>query len=295
MTAALPFVPTITPHAVDVARCYDYGPSICGARMWWCSGLGTDTIVSAPVPGHPGRKGAPWHIPGRLVADPCAVNIGHLTLVLFTVGMPDGRNNGTGWAIWSAPQKPPIRHGMLIAHASGAGYGHGQPAIAHGAPGTLLVHRTDGPNGENLLAAWRLDIDDVDMGAPPILGEPVPFDAPEDGASPEAWWTPDGRLAVMLSGGGYCGVRTYRVDGAMLHRQRELETGAPTPTGGRFWSQAPARATGTVDGLGVERDEHHRPVLTGGRLHFWQAQGDPTSPGTWALRRRSYRPPEGTA
>lgn len=286
----LSFVPTVTPHSADVARCYDYGPSVAGSRMWWCSGLGTDTIVSAPMPGRPGKPGAPWHIPGRLVADPCAVSIGHQTLVLHTVGLPDGTGNGIGWALWSDPARPPQAAGTLITGTPAGRYGIGQPGVAlRGNGGGLLICRDDGPAGENRLAAWDLLIGD---DGTPILGNVVPFAEPEDGASPECWWTSTGRVAILVSGGGWVGVRTYDCEGGtLLSRQRHLETPSPVP-GGEFWAQAPASSPGAVDGLGVERDAHNRPIVVDGTVRYWQARGDHTQPGTWALHRASYALPE---
>jgi len=291
----LPFAPVVTPHGADVRRCYDYGPSVTAGRMWWCAGLGTDTIVSAPLPGRPGKVGKPWHIPGKLVADPCAVTIGHQTLVLFTVGDPDGRNNGIGWAVWPDPANPPTRHGMLIPQTGAGTYGIGQPSVAATDGGwAMLVHRADGPGDTNVFAAHTVDIDDVALGGKPILLDPVPFTEPEDGASPEAWFTPDRRLAILVSGGGWCGIRTYAHRDGALARERHLETASPVH-GGQFWAQAPHHTPGAVDGLGVERDAHNRPIITAGTVHCWQAHGDPAAPGTWALRRFAYTLPGGVS
>lgn len=292
----LPFAPVVTPHGADVRRCYDYGPSIAGGRMWWCSGLGTDTIVSAPLPGRPGKVGKPWHIVGNLVADPCAVTIGHQTLVLFTVGDPDGRNNGIGWAVWSDPTKPPTRTGMLIPQAAPSRYGIGQPSLATwGDGGALLVYRDDGDAGANVLRMAHVDLDPVALGGPPGIERPAAFADAEDGASPEAWLLDDGRLAILVSGGGWCGLRTYWPTATgEWQRQRELETAMPV-MGGQFHAQAPKPTPGAVDGLGVERDAHNRPIVTAGTVHYWQAHGDPASPGTWALGRFGYRLPGGIA
>lgn len=294
MTKLLPFVPTITPHSADVARCYDYGPSVAGSRMWWCSGLGTDTIVSAPMPGRPGKRGAPWHIPGKLVADPCAVSVGHQTLVLHTIGDPDGRRNGIGWAVWSDPTRPPTRTGVLIAQ-TGTGYGIGQPSVAvHPDGSAMLAYRDDGPNGENQLRLANLNVDPVALGDGPHLHAGTPeFAEPEDGASPEAWWHGN-TLVIMVSGGGWCGVRTYEHTDGRWVRQRHLEIGAPVD-GGQFWAQSPMGTPGAVDGLGVERDARNQPVVGGGAVHCWQAAGDHTQPGTWALRRFAYALPAGLA
>lgn len=294
MTRLLPFRPTVTPHGADVARCYDYGPSVAAGRVWWCSGLGTDTIVSAPLPGRPGKLGAPWHIPGKLVADPCAVTIGHQTLVLFTVGDPDGRNNGIGWAVWSDPTKAPTRTGMLIPQAAPGRYGIGQPSLATWGDGSaLLAFRDDGANGENVLRVAYIDLDLVALGGPPVVERAAAFTEPEDGASPEAWLLDDGRLAILVSGGGWCGLRTYQpTAGYEWRRERHLETASPV-AGGHFHAQAPKPTPGAVDGLGVERDTRNRPVITAGTVHYWQAHGDPAAPGTWALGRFGYRLPVG--
>ena len=271
----------ITADTVDTKNHYDYSPTLVDGRMFWTCGLQTDTIISYKT-----KLSDPWHIEGKLVADPSAVRTPGGFLVLHTVGEPDGTRNGIGLFFTDMTGKVLRNKTIIQQKTNPARYGDGQPSIA-AVPGDRYVvfHRTDGPNGESMLGAFELDSRTY------RFLRRLRFDTPEDGASPEIFYFA-GSLWMVLVGGaqagsGFIGLRRYDYDQAngVLRRDRSREIGSLLPDGGVFWAIGSKPISNVLDGAAVVRDEHNDPVIKNGKLTYWRGHALNAGPGNWKIVR----------
>lgn len=289
-----PFRPKVTAVLVDTPGAYDYSPSCVDGRLFWCCGLGTDTIVSVNLHAPTGQRPAPYVLDGKLVADPAAVRTGTGFLVMHTIGQPDGTRNGIGWFTTDATGAWDGRRGMTIPQSTNLRtYGNGQPSIAP-LPGDryLLVHRRDGDEGVSMLSARLIS----SVSLTPVSDEL--FLLPEDGASPEVVGFDGGFLILLVAadqqGKGWAGLRRYDLAtvNSRLVRRRSAEVEHPV-TGGVFWALPGAvPLSGSVDGAGIVRNATNDPVIHDGRFLFWRGvRGSLTRSADWHLTRSTIPVP----
>ncbi|MGL5934171.1 MAG: hypothetical protein ACRCZI_00960 [Cetobacterium sp.] len=269
-----------TPDVIDTPNIYDYSATIVNGRAFITTARkgvngGSDAIVSLRLQ-RPETQSPPFQWPGRLVADPFALRYANAYLVLFTVGMPDGKRNGVGFARTSNTGVFGATHTLIPQATRPDTYGIGQPSVACLPDGRKIVFaRDDGP-GAGVQRAWWLDT----TGGRCDLGTELHFSQTEDGASVEWFWA-TGNLWALVAGGDVAGLRSYSLTDGMITRDRQLEQPGA-------WWRTSVPVPKMVDGCGIERDATNKPIIRDGRLTFWQGQGDTGHPGaerTWRLVR----------
>lgn len=283
--------PTVTASKITDGRSYHYGASIVEVarntgRVFCCVGRGSDTISSVLTTGK-GAEG--WELPGKLVADPCAVRYGNQLLLAYTVGDLNGERNGVGFHWMTGPTMSTHgRHDMLLAQSVGhpnSRYGTGQPAIAARPYSPTIIVTTTTVSGVNRLQAHYLDVSG--HGGLVRIGQPIQILGGDDGVSVEAIWLSPTRLCmVQPNGANMITTRTYQMVGGQLIRET-CETAREGISGRTF-----TRFDNVIDGAGIVRDAGNQPVYTtAGGYQIWIATGNRSNPGSWALHKTSIAVP----
>lgn len=281
--------PVVTADSIDNTNTYEYGASVVNGRLFCCCGLGTDTLVSVRLDGKGASK--PFTIPGKLTADPAAIHTQAGYDLFFTVGNLNGKQNGIG-VVRCNPAGVVNSHPVMVLGQSldPSTYGIGQPSIADiGAGVRIMAARFDRDGGGDQIKLFRM----VNYR----VQDEIPFTDVEDGASPEIFWL-DGKLHMLIAGGGYIGIRTYVWNEyGQLRRERELEQPFTLTDNGHFWAREAVFAGDTIDGVGVVRDAANKPIVnvqSSGRrtVGFWRAAGKAGDPSTWGLKRMYIHLPD---
>jgi hypothetical protein len=266
------WLPKFFSNRIDTPSNYDYGASACGNRVAWCSGLGSDTIVSSNIDGT--KKWKPFYIPGMLVADPSIIWLDGRWIVFHTLGFADGTRNAVSYYTVSSSGVASSNK-VLIPHSTTIGtYGNGQPSCIVLENGFLMLwYRVDGDFNKAIILDRSLN-----------YVKSVPFVYTADGASCDIFWW-KGKVWQAVTGGGWFGVRSYRYENDRLVREIESEKGFPVP-GGYFNAILAIRVDGAVDGAGVRKNLDGTVFVKNNSIEVWQGCEDRgLGLGSWFLKR----------